>query len=74
MKTIYDIQQRLKRFGILIYTGNRAADLELMELELRELQKLDLIEDSEFGLAIAVLRKEMKKESEKNERLKDYFL
>lgn len=65
MKTIYDIRQLLKRFGIFIYTGNRIADFELMESEIRELHQLNLIDDSEFTLAILTLRKETKEEMEK---------
>ncbi|MEH7743814.1 YqgQ family protein, partial [Neobacillus drentensis] len=48
MKTIYDIQQFLKRFGTLIYIGDRVADLELMEMELKELYQSQLIEPREF--------------------------
>ena len=31
MRTIYDVQQLLKRFGTIIYIGDRLADLELIE-------------------------------------------
>ena len=37
MKTYYDLQQYLKRFGTFIYIGDRLAELELMETEIREL-------------------------------------
>ena len=37
MKTVYDVRQLLKRFSIFIYTGNRIADLDLMEDELKDL-------------------------------------
>lgn len=62
MDTVYDIRQLLKRFGTFIYTGNRMADLELMESEIRELYKMNFIDQSEFSLAILILRKEAKKE------------
>ncbi|MFA8437676.1 YqgQ family protein [Pueribacillus sp. YX66] len=65
METIYDIRQLLKRFGIFIYTGNRIADLELLEIEIRELHQLNLIDDQQFTLAILTLRKEIKEETEK---------
>ncbi len=58
MKTIYDIQQILKRFGIFIYTGNRRSDLDLMEEEIRELYKFGLLSVQEFNSAILLLRKE----------------
>ena len=30
MKTFYDVQQFLKRFGIIVYMGKRLYDIELM--------------------------------------------
>ncbi|HEY2421367.1 MAG TPA: YqgQ family protein, partial [Neobacillus sp.] len=35
MKTVYEIQQYLKQYGTIIYIGDRVADLELMEAELK---------------------------------------
>ena len=59
MKTIYDIQQFLKRFGTIIYIGDRVADLELMEVELKELYQSQLIEPKEFQTALLILRHEI---------------
>ncbi|MDP7977194.1 YqgQ family protein [Bacillus sp. WLY-B-L8] len=61
MKTIYDIQQLLKRFGTIIYTGNRVADLQLMGDELRELYKSQLIEPTEYQMALFLLKQEIQK-------------
>ncbi len=36
MKSVYDIQQLLKKFGTIIYVGDRLGDLELMEMEIKE--------------------------------------
>jgi len=58
MKTVYDVRQLLKRFSIFIYTGNRIADLDLMEDELKDLYKVNLIESEEFQKAILILRHE----------------
>ena len=44
MKSIYDIQQYLKRFGAIIYIGDRVADLELMESEIHELYRSQLMD------------------------------
>jgi uncharacterized protein YqgQ len=65
MKTIYDIQQFLKRFGTIIYIGERVADLELMELELQELYQSQLIEPREFQTAQLILRQEIQFQKEK---------
>ncbi|KMK94119.1 YqgQ family protein [Rossellomorea marisflavi] len=68
MKTIYDIQQLLKRFGTIIYVGDRLSDLELMEGELRELYVSNLIEQKEFQTALLLLRSEMEREKDKQDR------
>lgn len=58
MNTIYDIQQLLKKFGIIIYIGDRVADLELMEAEIKELYQSQLIETKDYQMAILLLRHE----------------
>ncbi|WP_144547679.1 YqgQ family protein [Bacillus sp. X1(2014)] len=68
MKTIYDIQQFLKRFGTLIYIGDRVADLELMEMELKELYQSQLIEPREFQTALLILRHEIQFQKEKSQK------
>jgi uncharacterized protein YqgQ len=61
LKTVYDVQQVLKRFGTFIYTGNRLTDLELMQDEIKEMYKFGLIDVEEYRLAILILRQEMTK-------------
>lgn len=65
MKTVYDIQQYLKKFGTFVYVGDRVADLQLMEFELRELYQSQLIEPREFTSALLILRHEIQLEKEK---------
>lgn len=65
MKTIYEIQQFLKRFGTIIYIGDRVADLELMEAELRDLFEAQLIEPREYQTARLLLRQEIQIQKEK---------
>jgi uncharacterized protein YqgQ len=69
LKTIYDVQQLLKQFGTIIYIGDRLADLELMEMELKELYKSQLVDTKDFQSAILLLRHEIQKEKEKREGL-----
>lgn len=69
VKTIYDIQQLLKKFGTIIYVGDRVADLELMEAEVQELYNSQLIETKVYQSAIFLLRQEIVREKEK--RLKN---
>ncbi|WP_042345968.1 YqgQ family protein [Bacillus massiliigorillae] len=65
MNTIYDIRQLLKRFGTFIYIGDRVADLELMEEEIRELYKSQLIDVKDYQMAMILLRQEIAIEKEK---------
>ncbi|ETI67043.1 YqgQ family protein [Neobacillus vireti] len=65
MKTVYEIQQFLKQFGTIIYIGDRVADLELMETELKELYQSQLIETREFQTALLILRHEIQIQKEK---------
>ncbi|MBU8905734.1 YqgQ family protein [Desertibacillus haloalkaliphilus] len=61
MKTIMDIQQLLKRFGTIIYTGDRLSDFTLMEEELRELYQWEMIDSQTFQQALLLLRTEASK-------------
>ena len=58
MKSVYDVRQLLKKFGTIIYIGDRIADLELMEEELNELYQQKMIPKETFLLARTILRSE----------------
>ncbi|WAA10419.1 YqgQ family protein [Fervidibacillus albus] len=68
MKTIYDVQQLLKTYGTVIYVGDRLADLELMEAELREIYRSQFIDIKDYQTALLLLRNEIQKEKEKRGR------
>jgi len=65
MNTIYDVQQFLKRYGIFVYLGDRLADLEMMQSEIMELYKSNLIEKEDFQMALLLLRRDIALEKEK---------
>jgi uncharacterized protein YqgQ len=67
MNTLYDVQQLLKSFGIFIYVGDRIADLELMEAEVKELYQSNLIDIRDDQMAILLLRRELKQQKEKKD-------
>ncbi|PGZ69932.1 cytosolic protein [Priestia megaterium] len=67
MNTLYDVQQLLKSFGIFIYVGDRIADLELMEAEVKELYQSNLIDVRDYQMAILLLRGELKQQKEKKD-------
>ena len=58
MKSVYDVMQLLKRFGIYVYTKDRVADLEIMEEEIKELYAMQMIQPQDFQQAILLLRQE----------------
>ncbi|MCP3025685.1 YqgQ family protein [Halobacillus sp. A5] len=59
MKTIYDIQQLLKKFGTFIYVGDRLAELELMEDEIQTMYEAQCITKEDYSMAILLLRTEI---------------
>ena len=58
MKTLYDVQQFLKKSGIIIYVGKRLYDIELMKIELKRIYDAGLMEKLDYLEAEAVLRRE----------------
>lgn len=61
MKDFLGVIHLLKRFGIYIYTGNKADDIELMLEEVKELYENSLIMKDDYLKAILMLREERKK-------------
>lgn len=59
MKNIYEIQQYLKKYGTIIYVGDRVADLELMESELKDLYQSQLMDPKDFQTALLLIRHEI---------------
>ena len=57
MKNFYDLQQFLKSFGIIIYMKDRKHTLSMVEYEVRELRRLELISKEEFDLAYSITEK-----------------
>ncbi len=69
MKTLYDVQQLLKKFGIYVYVGKRIWDIEVMALELDHLYKAKIISNKEFVSAKLVLTHEHKIEELKIKKI-----
>lgn len=68
MKTLFDVQQLLKHFGIYIYIGKRLYDIEMMKIELQRLFENGLIEKNDYLNAELILRREHRLELEKEGR------
>lgn len=58
MKTLYDVQQLLKQFGIYVYVGKRIYDIELMSMEIMQLYEGHLIDKPTYLNAWAILKRE----------------
>ncbi|HIZ53995.1 YqgQ family protein [Enterococcus eurekensis] len=58
MESLYDVQQLLKRFGIIIYVGKRIYDIELMSQEVKQLFDNHLIDQPTYLKAWAILKRE----------------
>lgn len=65
MKTLFDVQQLLKQFGIYIYIGKRLYDIEVMKIELERLYDNGLIAKKDYLTAELILRREHRLEMEK---------
>ncbi|MDE1691466.1 YqgQ family protein [Streptococcus suis] len=64
MKRLYDVQQLLKRFGIIVYMGNRLYDIEMMQIELNRIYQAGVLDRLEYMEAELVLRHEHRLELE----------
>ena len=56
MENFYDLQQFLKTFGIIIYMKNRKHTLSMVEYEVRELRRIELISKEEFLRAMLIIK------------------
>lgn len=65
MKTLYDVQQLLKQYGIIVYLGKRLYDIEMMKIELETIYKNSFIDKETYFLAELILRREHRLELEK---------
>ena len=58
MKTLYDVQQLLKKYGIFVHVGKRIWDIELLALELDNIDKAGLIDKHDYLVAKLILKHE----------------
>ncbi len=69
LKTYYDVQKFLRRFGIVTYIGNREAEIELSLIELKALKHEGIIAEDDYYRCLGVLsyekELELAKRSEK---------
>lgn len=56
-----DVRKFLSKFGLMIYTGDRIGDLDVMKEEVIELFQAKLIEKEDFAQLMNIITKEEKK-------------
>lgn len=61
MKTLYDVQQLLMRFGNYVYFGDREVELEFMVDELKQMYTSGIIDRTEWSNAMTILQMELAK-------------
>ncbi|GAA2965613.1 YqgQ family protein [Lactobacillus kefiranofaciens subsp. kefirgranum] len=72
MKTLYDVQQLLEKYGILVHVGKRIWDIELMALELDNINRAGIIDPHDYMVAKLILRKEHRVEELKEKERQKY--
>lgn len=55
MKSFYDVQQLLKKFGLIIYFKDEHNTIEMMNRELKDIHQSGLISNEEFIQARLIL-------------------
>lgn len=70
VKTLYDVQQLLKQFGIYVYVGKRIYDIELMSMEVKQLFDSHLIDKETYLTAWAILKREYTLEESRGDEFK----
>lgn len=68
LKEYWDVIRLLKRFGAYIYTGDRRADILLMQAELKDLYDDGLIMKEDYISASLLIRNELSKFEETTEK------
>lgn len=58
MDKMLDIYELLKNYGTYIYTRDRIGDLMLMEDEIRELYKANVLDIKDYQMALLLIRQE----------------
>ena len=69
METLYDVQQLLKQFGIYVYLGKRIYDIELIEIEVKNLHKAHLIDDESYKKCRLILKREHRIEENRKDSI-----
>ncbi|MDO1605575.1 YqgQ family protein [Lactobacillus sp. YT155] len=71
MKTLYDVQQLLKRYGTYVHVGRRIWDIELMSIELKKMYDQQILSKEDYIEAQLVLKKEHHYEEQQERKHND---
>lgn len=67
LTSFWDVVRLLRRFGAYIYTGDRRADILLMQFELKDLYDDHLILKEDYIIALMLIRNELSNYPEPHE-------
>ncbi len=59
MNTMHELRQFLQKYGAFIYTGDRVGDLELLEMELKQLYEWNMIDSKLYQQGLLILKREL---------------
>ncbi|OIJ16754.1 hypothetical protein BKP37_05880 [Anaerobacillus alkalilacustris] len=59
MNSIYDLRKFLQNYGVFIYTGDREGDLDLFEMELKQLFEWNMIDALTLQKGLIIVKKEL---------------
>lgn len=65
MKNLYDVQQLLEKYGVLVHVGKRIWDIELMAIELDNIHRSNLLDEHDYLIAKLILQREHEREERK---------
>lgn len=65
MKNLYDVQQLLEKYGVLVHVGKRIWDIELMAIELDNIYHTNLLDQHDYLIAKMILQREHEYEERK---------
>lgn len=68
MDKMLDIYQLLKQYGTYVYTGDRLGDLQLIEDEVKELYKANVMDIKDYQMALLVIRQEAQRLKSEKQR------
>ena len=72
MKSLYDVQQLLEKYGVLVHVGKRIWDIEFMAIELDNIRHAGVLDEHTYMIAKLILQREHEAEERKEKEPKKH--